>query len=167
MRKNNTIKIGDKFIGPNQPVFIIAEAGINHNGSFKVAKKLIDEAALAGADAIKFQTFNPDTLATKTTAKAEYQTKGTDKENQYAMLKRLMLPREWHKELKSYAEKKGLVFLSTPFSADDADFLVKLGISAIKVGSTDTNNIPYLQHIAKRKVPIILSTGMANLNEIT
>lgn len=165
MIKINNIKIGNKFIGQNQPVFIIAEAGVNHNGSFKLAKKLIDKAAQAEVDAIKFQTFNPENLVTKTALKAEYQA-GITKKSQYDMLKKLMLPRKWHKKLKDYAENNGLMFLSTPFSADDADFLIKLGVSAIKVGSTDTNNIPYLQHIAKKRIPIILSTGMSNIGEI-
>lgn len=165
MKRNNIIKIGDKLIGHNQPVFIIAEAGVNHNGSFKIAKKLIDEAARAKVDAIKFQTFNPEGLVTKTALKAEYQA-GIAEESQYDMLKKLMLPRKWHKKLKNYANKKGLVFLSTPFSKDDADFLIRLGIPAIKVGSSDANNIPYLTHIAKNKLPIILSTGMSDLGEI-
>lgn len=163
-----TIKIGNRIIGPNQPVFIIAEAGVNHNRNLKLARKLIDAAFRSGADAVKFQTFNPDTLVTKNTAKADYQVKRRRKtnESQYRMLKKLVLPREWHKELKQYAEKKGLVFLSTPFSLDDAVFLRKLGIKAIKVGSTDTENIPYLAKIAKWGLPIILSTGMSALPEI-
>lgn len=166
MVKINNIKIGKKFIGPNQPVFIIAEAGVNHNGNFKLAKKLIDAAAQAGVDAVKFQTFNPKDLVTKTALRAEYQAKNMEKESQYDMLKKLMLPREWHKELKDYAEKKGLIFLSTPFSKDDTDFLIKLGVPAIKIGSSDTNNTPYLVHIAAKNIPIILSTGMSDLKEI-
>ena len=162
------IKIGSKTISEKSPVFIIAEAGVNHNGNLKLAKKLIDVAVRAGVDAVKFQTFNPDTLITKTAAKADYQTKneGRADENQYDMLKRLMLPRKWHKKLKEYAEKKGLIFLSTPFSLDDAVFLRKLGVKAIKVGSTDTENLPYLAEIAKWNLPIILSTGMSALPEI-
>ena len=166
INRNNIIKIGNKFIGPNQPVFIIAEAGVNHNGNFKIAKKLINEAARAGVDAIKFQTFNPDTLVTKIASKAQYQSKKAPKENQYEMLWGLILPREWHKKLKNYAEKRGLIFLSTPFSVDDANFLIKIGMPAIKVSSSDTNNIPYLQHISKKMVPIILSTGMSDIEEI-
>lgn len=164
------IKIGSKTISKNSPVFIIAEAGVNHNGNLKLAKKLIDAAAEAGADAVKFQTFNPDTLTTKNAAKADYQAKNEKKvkneESQYDMLKRLILPREWHKELKAYTESRGLVFLSTPFSLDDAIFLRKLGMKAIKVGSTDTENIPYLAEIAKWDLPMILSTGMSALPEI-
>ncbi|MDO8492839.1 MAG: N-acetylneuraminate synthase [bacterium] len=162
------IKIGKKTIGFNSPVFIIAEAGVNHNGNLKLAKQLIDVAAEAGVDAVKFQTFNPDTLVTKSAAKADYQAKNEKKtdESQYSMLKRLMLPRVWHRQLKKYAEEKGLIFLSTPFSLDDAVFLRKLGVKAFKVGSTDTENIPYLAEIAKWGLPIILSTGMSALPEI-
>ena len=162
----NEVKIGHKIISNKSAVFIIAEAGVNHNGSLKLAKKLIDVAADSGADAVKFQTFNPDTLITKATAKANYQARneGKAKESQYEMLKRLMLPREWHQELKQYAEQKKLIFLSTPFSLDDAVFLHKLGVKAIKVGSTDTNNLPYLTEIAKWKLPIILETGYIALH---
>lgn len=162
------IKIGSKTISEKSPVFIIAEAGVNHNGNLKLAKKLIDVAARSGADAVKFQTFNPETLVAGNVAKADYQTKNDKKanENQYDMLKRLMLPRKWHRELKKYSENKGLIFLSTPFSLDDAIFLRNLGVKAIKVGSTDTENIPYLAEIAKWNIPIILSTGMSALPEI-
>ena len=160
------IKIGPKTISDTSPVFIIAEAGVNHNGSFKLAKKLIDVAAQAGADAVKFQTFNPDTLVTKTATQASYQTKNIGKTSQYAMLKSLMLPREWHRDLKKYAEKKRLVFLSTPFSLDDAVFLKKLGVHAIKIGSSDTDNLPYLTKIAKWNIPMVMSTGMSDLEEV-
>lgn len=163
MKKINSIKIGNKKIGDGYPVFIIAEAGVNHNGNFNLAKKLIDKAAEAKVDAIKFQTFNPKRLVTKTAIKAEYQGTG---ESQYEMLQKLMLPLEWHRKLKIYTEKKGLIFLSTPFSKEDADFLVNLGIPAIKVGSSDMNNIPYLLHIAKNGLPILLSTGMSDMKEI-
>ncbi len=166
LKKDKLIKIADKFVGLNQPVFIIAEAGVNHNGNLKLAKKLIDAAARAGVDAVKFQTFDPKSLVTKTAAKAEYQTNNMVGESQYEMLKKIMLPRKWHKELQSYAKKNGLIFLSTPFSRDDADFLIKLGVPAIKVSSSDANNIPYLSHIADQNVPIILSTGMSDMKEL-
>lgn len=162
------INIGDKTVGAGAPVFIIAEAGVNHNGSFSRAKKLIDAAAAAGADAVKFQTFDPETLATKTAGKADYQKANKKRnESQQAMLRKLQLKREDHAALKSYAEKKGLLFLSTPFSMSDALFLKELGLAAIKVSSSDANNIPYLRHIASFGLPIILSTGMADMEEIT
>ena len=161
------IKIENKIISKDQPCFIIVDAGVNHNGDLNLAKKLIDVAAVAQVDAIKFQTFNPETLITKTAKRAKYQEKNIGgKETQYEMLKRLMLKREYHPILKEYTESKGLIFLSTPFSIDDADYLYELGIPAFKVGSTDSNNIPYLEHIAKRGLPIILSTGMSNLEEV-
>jgi len=159
------IKIGKKHIGEACPVFIIAEAGVNHSGDLGLAKQLIDVAADAGADAVKFQTFNPETLVTKKATKAIYQARNENKgeESQFDMLRRLMLPREWHTDLKKYAEDKGLIFISTPFSLDDAIYLRQLGVKALKVGSSDTENIPYLTEIAKWRLPIILSTGMSNL----
>ncbi len=162
------IFIGGKKIGACQPVFIIAEAGVNHNGKLSLARKLIDAAADTGADAVKFQTFSPDELVTKSAARAAYQTKNEKRktESQYAMLKRLALPREWHAELKRYVEKRGLVFLSTPFSFADAEFLRKLGVEAIKVSSGDANNYPYLRRIAAWGLPILLSTGMADMKEV-
>ncbi len=177
-----TISIGNKKIGAGEPVFVIAEAGVNHNGKLSLAKKLIDAAARSGADAVKFQTFDPDTLVTKKAEKADYQKRsegkknppkaapftkgGIKEESQYAMLRRLMLPRAWHRMLKRYAEKKGLIFLSTPFSLDDALFLRRLGVPAIKVGSSDANNTPFLRAIAQWRLPVILSTGMADLKEV-
>jgi len=180
----HSILIGTKIIGPGHPVFIIAEAGVNHNGDLELAKKLIDAAVEAGADAVKFQTFDPDTLVTKAASKATYQMMNEEnpsrlrrrvlplgkgesedgQETQYAMLKRLMLRREYHPELKAYAEAKGIIFLSTPFSLSDAEFLRELGIAAFKVGSSDTNNVPFLRTIAAWKLPIILSTGMSDLS---
>lgn len=162
------VAIGERLIGKDQPVFVIAEAGVNHNGKLSFAKKLIDAAAKAGADAVKFQTFSPDELVSKSATKAEYQKAGGAEagETQYEMLKRLLLPRAWHAALKRYAEKKGLLFLSTPFSLDDAVFLRRLGVLAIKVGSSDANNFPYLRHIAAWGLPILLSTGMTTLSEV-
>ncbi|MAF43249.1 MAG: N-acetylneuraminate synthase [Parcubacteria group bacterium] len=163
------IKIGKKAIGQQNPCFIIAEAGVNHNGDLTMAKKLIDVAAEAKVDAVKFQTFNPDTLVVRGVKKADYQReneKNKGSESHYEMLKRLMLPRSWHKRLIKYAQKKGLIFLSTPFSFNDLDFLVGLGLLAIKVTSSDSNNIPYLKYLAKKGLPIILSTGMSDFSEV-
>ncbi|HCB35030.1 MAG TPA: N-acetylneuraminate synthase, partial [Candidatus Taylorbacteria bacterium] len=140
-------------------------------------------AARAGADAIKFQTFSPDELVTRTAEKAVYQKANKkdsknpspsqirvlplrNEESQHAMLKKLVLKREDHSALKSYAEKKGLIFLSTPFSLSNALFLKKLGVPAIKVSSGDANNIPFLARIAKWKLPILFSTGMSDMREI-
>ncbi|PIQ69027.1 MAG: N-acetylneuraminate synthase [Candidatus Taylorbacteria bacterium CG11_big_fil_rev_8_21_14_0_20_46_11] len=166
MKKN--ITIGAKTVGKGFPVFIIAEAGVNHNGDISLAKKLVDVAKEAGADAVKFQTFDPDTLVTKDAAKADYQNKNegmaNGTESQHSMLKRLMLKREEYRELKAYAEQKGIIFLSTPFSLADAEFLRDLGVSALKIGSSDTDNIPFLRTIASWKLPLILSTGMSDLS---
>jgi N-acetylneuraminate synthase/N,N'-diacetyllegionaminate synthase len=163
----NSIKIGDRIIGKDTPVFIIAEAGVNHNGDFKIAKQLIDVAATAGADAVKFQTFTPELLVTETAPQAEYQKKNTGKvESQFDMLKRLELPRASYPELQTYAHSKGILFLSTPFSEDDADFLETINILAYKIPSGEITNIPYLKHIAIKGKPMIVSTGMADLREV-
>ncbi|MDO8619774.1 MAG: N-acetylneuraminate synthase [bacterium] len=169
-KTEQTITIGGKKVGTGQPVFIIAEAGVNHNGDKALAKKLIDAAVTAGADAVKFQTFDPETLVTKEAKKADYQDRNEHikggGESQYEMLKRLQLPREVHVELKAYAEQKGIIFLSTPFSLSDAKFLKELGVVAFKVGSSDTNNLPFLKTIATWGLPIILSTGMSDMEQV-
>lgn len=163
-----SIRIGGKKIGMGQPVFVIAEAGVNHNGKLSLAKKLIDAAARAGADAVKFQTFSPGELVTKSAKKAGYQKADETGagESQYAMLRRLALPREYYAKLKLSAEKKGIIFLSTPFSFSDATFLRRLGVKALKVSSSDANNFPYLRRIAMWGLPIILSTGMTDFAEV-
>jgi N-acetylneuraminate synthase len=161
------IKIGNKIVGEGHPVFIIAEAGVNHNGRLDLAKKLIDVAAKAGVDAVKFQTFNPAKLIIRGVPQAQYQKKNMGNlKDQYQMLDKLKLAREFHPKLKRYSESRGLIFLSTPFSMDDAEFLHQLGLPAFKVGSSDTNNLPYLKKIAKYGKPIILSTGMSDMEEV-
>ncbi len=146
---------------------IIAEAGVNHNGDKNIAKKLIDVAANAGVDMIKFQTFNAESVVTRTAEKAEYQ-KGTTKSNesQYEMIKKLELNRDVHIELIAYCEERGIKFLSTAFDHDSIDLLHGLGLKRFKIPSGEINNLPYLQHIGKYSKPIILSTGMATLGEI-
>lgn len=150
----------------NKNVFIIAEAGVNHNGDIRIAKQLVDEAKAAKVDAIKFQSFNASKLVTKNAPKAEYQKKNTGNGNQYNMLKKLELSIENHIELKNYCDKKSIMFLSTPFDEESVDLLEKIGVSLYKVSSGDLTNIPLLQYIASKNKPIILSTGMANLGEI-
>jgi len=161
------IKISGKGIGHGKPCFIIAEAGVNHNGDVGIAKKLVDAAKAAGADAVKFQTFKSEKIVTSTAEQAEYQTKNIGKkESQYVMLKRLELGYDDFRELKRYCDKKGIVFLSTPHSCkDDVDLVAKL-CPAIKVGSGDLTNLPMLKHIAEKKLPIILATGMGTLEEV-
>ncbi|AKB29021.1 N-acetylneuraminate synthase [Methanosarcina siciliae C2J] len=160
-------KISNKLIGEDEPCFIIAEAGVNHNGDIYIAKKLIDVAADVGADAVKFQTFKADKLVLPDADKAEYQTKNTgSQDTQYQMLKKLELTESNFEELKAYAETKNIIFLSTPFDNESVDFLDSLGVPLFKIGSGDLTNLPLLQHIAKKNKPVILSTGMSTLGEI-
>lgn len=148
-------------------VFIIAEAGVNHNNDIKVAKKLVDAALESGADAVKFQTFKSEKLVTKKAVMADYQKTNIGKEeSQYEMLKKLELSYEGFKELKAYCDNKGITFLSTPFDFESADFLNDIGVSAFKISSADLTNIPLLERIAHFKKPIILSSGMATMGEI-
>jgi N,N'-diacetyllegionaminate synthase len=148
-------------------VFIIAEAGVNHNGSVELAKKLIDVASESGANAVKFQTFKAEKLVSKKTEKAEYQKETTEKnETQFKMIKKLELDLETHKELIKYCEQKNIMFLSTPFDLDSVDLLDKLGLDIFKIPSGEITNFPYLQKIGRLNKNIVLSTGMANLGEI-
>lgn len=148
-------------------VFIIAEAGVNHNGSLEMAKKMVEVAKEAGADAIKFQTFKAENLVTKNAMKAEYQKQTTNKnESQYEMIKQLELSFNDFKELKKYCDKKEIMFLSTPFDFESIDFLNNLGLEIFKIPSGEITNLPYLRKIGKLKKKIILSTGMADLGEI-
>lgn len=161
------INIGSKIIGECKPCFIIAEAGVNHNGDLYLAKKLIDAAANAGADAVKFQTFKAENLALCSVNKAEYQINSTgSEESQYQMLKKLELTEYDFVELKIYAEKKSIVFFSTPFDNTSADFLDNIGVPLFKISSGEITNLPLLKHIAEKNKPVILSTGMATLGEI-
>ena len=148
-------------------VIIIAEAGVNHNGSLSNAKHLIDIAASSGADYVKFQTFRAENLATKDAKKADYQITNTRENNsQFDMLKSLELPYEWHQVLKTYASDQGIRFLSTGFDLDSIDFLHELGMNLFKVPSGEITNLPYLERIASYKKPVVLSTGMADMQEI-
>lgn len=147
-------------------VFIIAEAGVNHNGDFKLAKKLIEAAKNAGADAVKFQTFRAKDLVTKDAEAAGYQKKNIGrKKSQFEMLKKLELDYQDFIKLKKYCDKKKIIFLSTPHSEDAINVLEPL-VPAYKIGSGDLTNLPFLKKIAQKKKPIILSTGMATLKEI-
>ena len=148
-------------------VFVIAEAGVNHNGNIEIAKKLIDAASAAGADAVKFQTFRAESLVCKTAKKAEYQLGVTDRsETQYDMLKKLELTEQMHKKLMEYCAKKKLMFLSTPFDIGSVKLLSKLGMQIFKIPSGEITNLPYLREIAGHQKKVILSTGMSNMNEV-
>jgi len=148
-------------------VFIIAEAGVNHNGSLDLAKKLIDVAVDAGADAVKFQTFKADKLVSKVAQKAEYQKQTTSaEESQYEMIKKLELDEHAHSELISYCKEKQIMFLSTPFDHDSIEMLNDFGMPIFKIPSGEITNLPYLRHIGRLGKEVVLSTGMADLGEI-
>lgn len=148
-------------------VFIIAEAGVNHNGSIKLAKKLIDAAAEAKADAVKFQTFKTELCVSKNAKKASYQEQTTGKdESQFEMIKKLELNADAHEELIKYCKFKNIMFLSTPFDSDSIELLDGFGLEIFKIPSGEITNLPYLRQIGRLNKKIILSTGMANLGEV-
>jgi N,N'-diacetyllegionaminate synthase len=148
-------------------VFIIAEAGVNHNGSLELAKKLVDVAVEAKADAVKFQTFKAVLGVSKFAPKAQYQKETTDvKESQLDMVRKLELTEEMHEELIKYCAEKNIMFLSTPFDLYAVDLLDSYGLDTFKIPSSELTNLPYLRKISKMNKKIILSTGMANLGEI-
>lgn len=150
-----------------QRTFIIAEAGVNHNGDIEIAKKMIDAARDAGADAVKFQTFKAEKIVSVNAPKAEYQIKNAkNAESQYQMLKKLEIDKETHIELMRYCKDKEILFLSTPFDIDSVHMLVKLGLDIIKIPSGEITNLPYLREVAKQKKKVILSTGMSNMQEV-
>ena len=148
--------------------FIIAEAGVNHNGSFDLAKKLIDVAYEAGVDAVKFQTFKASNLVSKNAKKAQYQKTNMNDgdDSQFNMLKKLELDINTHKELISYCNSKNIMFLSTPFDHDSIELLNGLGLEIFKIPSGEITNLPYLRHIGNLNKKVILSTGMADIGEI-
>ena len=149
-------------------VFIIAEAGVNHNGNPDIARSLIDVAVEAGADAVKFQTFKAESVVSKHALKAAYQKKTTKKdENQLEMIKKLELDINAHKELLRYCRKKGIIFLSSPFDIKSIDLLAHLDLKIFKIPSGEITNLPYLRKIGSLRKKIILSTGMSNLKEIS
>lgn len=146
---------------------IIAEAGVNHNGDLAIALRLIDVAADAGADLVKFQTFSADRLVTSSAKKAEYQTRTTDEgESQHAMIRRLELTREMHKTLIAHCVSRGIGFFSSGFDTESIDLLVELGLERFKIPSGEITNLPYLRHVGRYGKPVILSTGMATMGEI-
>ena len=148
-------------------VFIIAEAGVNHNGSIDLAKKLIEIAADSGADAVKFQTFKAENLVSKNAQKADYQKQTTDvSESQFDMIKKLELDGEKHRELIAYCQEKDIMFLSSPFDHESIDLLSNLGLQIFKIPSGEITNLPYLRHIGSLGKRVILSTGMSNLGEV-
>jgi N,N'-diacetyllegionaminate synthase len=148
-------------------VLIIAEAGVNHNGDIDMAKKLIDVAAEAGADLVKFQTFNADRLVTESASKAEYQKlSGDGNESQHTMLRNLELTEAMHHELIAHCALRGIGFFSTGFDIESIDMLVSFGQQLFKIPSGEISNLPYLRHIGKLEKEVILSTGMSSMDEI-
>ena len=151
--KTMTLKISNKYIGKSFPTYFIAEAGLNHNGDVNSAKKMIDEAKNANSDAIKFQTYKSENFL-------------TEGSKYFDFFKNVELSFEEFKEIKEYADNVGITFLSTPFDFESADYLKKIDVPGFKIASSDVTNLPLIAHIAKMKLPIILSTGLATLDEI-
>ncbi|HBX68715.1 MAG TPA: N-acetylneuraminate synthase [Chloroflexi bacterium] len=161
------VQIGHQWIGPHQPCFVIAEAGVNHNGQMELAFQLIDAAVAAGADAIKFQAFITEELITPEAPKAGYQVETTGEPgSQYKMLKALELNGEQHRQLKEYCTAQGIIYLCTPYENASADLLAELDVAAYKIASTDTTNLPFLKYVAGKNRPVLLSTGMSTLSEV-
>jgi N-acetylneuraminate synthase len=155
------LTIGNRTIGAGQPCFIVAEAGINHNGDVALACELVDAAAAAGADAIKFQTHFPEHEMLRDGATASYVG-----ESLFDLLTRTAISRDDHFTLRDLAARRGIMFLSTPFSREAADFLETVGVPAFKTGSGELTNLPLQQHIARKGTPMIISTGMSTPEEI-
>ena len=150
-----------------KPILIIAEAGVNHNGDPALAKQLIDVAADAGADLVKFQTFSADRLSTREAKKADYQFATTESaETQHQMLSRLELSASMHHELIAYCSTRNIGFFSTGFDIESVDLLISLGINHFKIPSGEITNLPYLRHIGQFSKPVIISTGMAGMGDI-
>ena len=151
-----------------KPVYIIAEAGVNHNGNFELAKSLIEVASSAGADAVKFQTFKASKLANKNLTKAKYQEDNTSttNETQFEMLKKLELDIVNYHELKKLSDSLGIDFLSTAFDEDSLNFLVDLGVNKLKIPSGEITNLPFIWKIAKSRKPLIVSTGMCSISDV-
>ncbi len=161
------IAIAGRTIGPGHPCFIIAEAGVNHNGDLGLARRLVDAAVRARSDAVKFQSFRAERLAIPRAPKARYQSEATGHEESHLdMLRRLELSAAAHRELATYCRSQGIMFLSTPFDSASADLLDELDVAAFKIGSGELTNLPLLQHVAAKGRPMIVSTGMSTLEEV-
>jgi N-acetylneuraminate synthase/N,N'-diacetyllegionaminate synthase len=163
-----TVTLANHKIGPGQPCLVIAEAGVNHNGDVDLARRLVDAAADAGAEAVKFQTFVADQLVSSEADKASYQRDcESDRESQRHMLRRLQLSPDEFREIKLHCDRRGILFLSSPFDRASVDVLVSLGVLAIKIGSGDLTNHPLLTYAAAKSKLVILSTGMSDIDEVS
>ena len=149
--------------------FIIAEAGVNHNGNLKIAKKMIEIAKNSGADAVKFQSFRSELVVSENALKADYQKKNFSSDNEYqlSMLQKLEIHQEEHYELKDYCNEKGIIFMSTPFDHKSIDLLVNMDMDIFKIPSGEITNLPHLRKIGSLKKNVILSTGMSTITEIS
>lgn len=162
-----SILIANREVGSGHPAFIIAEAGVNHNGSVELAEKLVSRAAKCGADCVKFQTFNADRVAMETAPKAAYQLEVTDKaESQIDMLRSLELPESAYPGLINLCKREGIVFMSTPYNEEDVDFLVRMECPALKLASIHVAEPSMLRYAAKTGLPLVVSTGMATAEEV-
>jgi N-acetylneuraminate synthase len=167
MADHSTVNLGGRPVGPGRPCFVLAEAGVNHNGDVRLALRLVEAAKQAGADAVKFQTWVTDKLVTPDARMADYQARNLGRaRSQYEMLKELELSYDDFRAVKDHADRLGILFLSTPDEEDSADFLGALGVPAFKVGSGEVTNLPFLCHVARKGKPVILSTGMSTLGEV-
>lgn len=167
MQFNKSIRIGSSEISEDSSVFVIAEAGVNHNGDMNLARQLIDAAVKSGADAVKFQSFSTDHLILKGVEKAPYQIEATNTGgSQFDLLKNFEITKEQTKQLKDHCQSNGIVFLTTPFDEYSLCELDELNLPAYKIASTDITNLPFLKKVAKKQKPVILSTGMAYLSEV-
>lgn len=164
--KTKLIRIGKKMIGPGQPTFVIAEAGVNHNGNIKTAIKLIQAAKEAGADVVKFQTFKAEQVTIKKSPTAAYQKKNVGENNQWKLLRPLELNEKAYPRLLGICKKNNIMFMSTPHGHINSAELLKPIVSVWKIGSGDLTNLPFLEYLGKTKKPIILSTGVAIIEEI-
>jgi len=163
------LKINDRIIGDAHPLFFIAEAGVNHNGSIDLAKELVNIATEAGADAVKFQTFKTANIITPDAPKSSYHVETTGDDNTqswFNLLKTQEMSRDMHVKLIDYCKMKKIIFLSTPYDEESVDLLEELNVPAFKIASTDTSNIPLLRYIARKGRPMIISTAMATMQEV-
>ncbi len=167
MSKTGQIQIGNTLVGHQKPVYIIAEAGVNHNGSLEMAFDLIREAKKCGATCVKFQTYKTEDIITTSAPKAQYQLKVTDKEeSQFDMLKKLELPKEAYPQLVKLCKELDIQFMSTPYNKGDADFLEELGVDVFKIASGQLVELSFLEYVAKKGKPMIISSGMATLADV-
>ena len=159
------VKIGDRSVGDNEPCFIVAEAGANHNRDLSMGKELIDVAARAGADAVKFQTYSAETLYSKKTPRFTYLERLTSKET-WNLIKEIELPREWQAELAAHAAARGIAFFSSPFDYRAVDELDALGVPAFKIASFEIVDLPLIRYAAAKRRPMIISTGLATYEDV-